>query len=155
MRITRFEDIEAWKKARSLTHELYSLTSQGDFAHDYGLRDQLRRASTSIMSNIAEGFERGGNKEFRQFLSLAKGSAGEVRSQLYIALDVGYLNNGDYQRLSNLVSEVSRLLSGFMHYLAATELKGNKLREYALEEYALEYEVPTGNGTADTTDIEL
>jgi four helix bundle protein len=87
--ISKFEEIEAWCKARLLTKEIYAATSQGEFAHDFALRDQIRRASVSIMSNIAEGFERGGNKEFRQFLFMAKGSAGEVRSQLYIALDIG------------------------------------------------------------------
>lgn len=79
--LERFEDIEAWKKARELTRLIYQVTQIGEFRRDFGLRDQLRRASVSIMSNIAEGFERGGDKEFTQFLALAKASAGEVRSQ--------------------------------------------------------------------------
>ncbi len=149
MTITRFEDIEAWKKARMLTRELYKRTSQGDFARDYGLKDQIRRASTSIMSNIAEGFERGGNREFRQFLSLAKGSAGEVRSQLYIALDVGYLTEDEHQKFASLVVDISRLLSGFMQYLAETELKGSKLREESVE-----YEISNFINPVDVPNIE-
>ncbi len=82
----RFEDIEAWQKARELTREVYAASNTGLFAKDYGLRDQIRRASVSIMSNIAEGFGRGGNKEFIQFLSTAKGSASEVQAQLHVEL---------------------------------------------------------------------
>ena len=80
-----FEDIEAWQRSRALTKSIYKVTSQGTFARDFGLRDQIRKASVSIMSNIAEGFERSGTKEFIQFLATAKGSAGEVRAQLYVA----------------------------------------------------------------------
>jgi len=87
MKIKTFEDIESWKKARALTNEIYKITGAGTFARDFGLKDQIRRASVSILSNIAEGFERGGDKEFSQFLAIAKGSCGEVRAQLYIALD--------------------------------------------------------------------
>lgn len=90
-RLERFEDLEAWKTARELTNSIYQTTASGDFARDFGLRDQIRRASVSVLSNIAEGFERDGNKEFLQFLSLAKGSCGEVRAQLYIALDQRYI----------------------------------------------------------------
>jgi four helix bundle protein len=120
-KIERFEDIEAWKKARVLTNRIYRLTNSGDFSRDFGLRDQIRRASVSIMSNIAEGFERGGgDKEFARYLSIAKGSAGEVRSQLYVALDATYLLQTDFDNLTQLALEVSRLLSGFMQYLNAT-----------------------------------
>ena len=91
-RIERFEDIDAWKKAKELSKAIYEITSKGDFSRDFGLRDQIRRAAVSVVSNIAEGFERGGNKEFRQFLSSAKGSAGEVKAQLHVAFDVKYLN---------------------------------------------------------------
>lgn len=83
----RFEEMDAWKKARGLVNAVYTITSAGEFARDFGLRDQMRRACVSVLSNIAEGFERGGNKEFCQFLATAKGSCGEVRAQLYIALD--------------------------------------------------------------------
>jgi four helix bundle protein len=82
-----FEEIEAWKKARELTKRIYQISSRGPFSKDFGLRDQARRASVSIMSNIAEGYERGGTKEFLQYLSIAKGSVGELRSHLYVALD--------------------------------------------------------------------
>jgi four helix bundle protein len=89
--IEGFEDIQAWKTCRILAREIYQETSRAPLSRDFGFRDQIRRAAVSGMSNIAEGFERGGNKEFHQFLSMAKGSVGEVRSQLYVALDVGYL----------------------------------------------------------------
>ncbi len=86
-KIKQFEDIESWKKARRLTKEIYDATSAGKFVRDFGLKDQIRRAAVSILSNIAEGFERGGDKEFLQFLAVAKGSCGELRAQLYVALD--------------------------------------------------------------------
>jgi four helix bundle protein len=127
--IQKFEDLECWKKARVLTNEIYRLSSQGKFARDFGLRDQMRRAAVSIMSNIAEGFERDGTKEFLQFLATAKGSAGEVRSQLYIALDVGYLELGDHHKLLELSREVSRMIAGFMKYLRSTEVRGAKYRD--------------------------
>src|SRR4030043_671338 len=91
-RIEKFEDLIAWQKARELTKNIYKVTKQGDFFKDFGLRDQIRRASVSIMSNIAEGFERGGRSEFHQFLVIAKGSCAELRSQLYVSLDVGHID---------------------------------------------------------------
>lgn len=119
-KIERFEDIDGWKKARALTNRVYAVTNTGAFARDFGLRDQIRRASVSIMSNIAEGYERGaGDKEFARFLSIAKGSAGEVRAQLYVALDVGYLTRDEFDELTQLATETSRLLSRFMQYLTA------------------------------------
>ena len=126
--IERFEDIEAWKKARELTRLIYEITAKGDFAKDYGLRDQIRRASVSVMSNIAEGFERGGNKEFRQFLSMAKGSAAEVRSQLYVAFDSGYLEEADFRMLYELAEETGRLIGGFMRYIEGSNHKGMKFK---------------------------
>ena len=98
-RLERFEDVDAWKVARELTKSVYQVTAAGEFARDFGLRDQIRRAAVSIPSNIAEGFERGGNKEFLQFLSQAKGSCGEIRAQLYVALDQLYLNDVQFQGL--------------------------------------------------------
>ena len=92
-KIERFEDIEAWKRSRALTKKVYDCTKQRGFEKDFGLKDQIRRSSVSTMSNIAEGFERGGNQEFIQFLATAKGSSGEVRSQLYVALDQGYITH--------------------------------------------------------------
>lgn len=113
----RFEDIEAWKRARSLTLDLYRLTSEGAWAKDFGLRDQIRRASVSVMSNIAEGFARRGDKEFRRFLSIACGSAAEVKSQLYIALDICYVKQVKFDELYGTVDEVLRMLTGLMRYL--------------------------------------
>src|SRR5688572_8671111 len=128
MKIKKFEDLESWKKARKLTNTVYEATAAGNFARDFGLKDQIRRASISILSNIAEGFERGGDKEFLQFLAVAKGSSGEVRAQLYIALDQGYLPRDVFDQLSKNASEISRLISGMMKYLSKSELKGTKYR---------------------------
>ena len=126
--IERFEDIEAWQKARELTRELYAVSNQGSFAKDFGLRDQVRRAAVSVMSNIAEGYERGGNKEFGQFLAHAKGSCGEVRAQLYVALDQGYLDKATSDRLTDMALQISRMLAGLMKYLRNSELKGSKYK---------------------------
>lgn len=126
MTIKRFEEIDAWQKARQLTANIYRATSEGLLARDYGLRDQIRRAAVSSMSNIAEGFERDGNKEFIQFLSMAKGSTGEIRAQLYVALDAGFLNRSQFNELFDQAEEVSRLIAGFMRYLRQSELRGRK-----------------------------
>lgn len=123
-----FEEIEAWKKARELTREIYGVTDTGSFARDFGLRDQIRRASVSIMSNIAEGFEKGGTKEFIQFLSMAKGSAGEARSQLFVALDQKYITQEECDRLISRVLEISRTINGLMTYLKKSNLKGSKYK---------------------------
>ncbi|MDO9070504.1 MAG: four helix bundle protein [Deltaproteobacteria bacterium] len=127
-KIERFEDIEAWKKARELTKIIYEVTAQGKLATDFSLRDQLRRAAVSIMANIAEGFEREGNKEFRQFLATAKGSAGEVKALLYVALDAGLTSSEQFQRVSALADEASRLLAGFLRYLKTSDKKGSKFQ---------------------------
>src|SRR5262245_42999387 len=115
--IRRFEDIDAWKSARQLVSDIYTITSKGAFAKDFGLWDQIRRAAVSVMSNIAEGFERGGDKDFTQFLSLAKVSCGEVRSQLYVALDQKYLSEQQSQTISEQTNRTSKLIAGFMRYL--------------------------------------
>ncbi len=94
--IKRFEDIEAWQKARVLTREIYRTTAMGEFARDFGLKDQIRRAGVSSMSNIAEGFEREGNKEFVQFLSVSKGSTAEINSHLYVALDANFITQPQF-----------------------------------------------------------
>jgi four helix bundle protein len=111
-KIKRFEDLIAWQKARVLTAEIYQITRLGEFARDFGLSGQIQKASVSIMSNIAEGFERGGRGEFHQFLSIAKGSTAEVRSQLYVALDVGYIESSVFQRVMKLAEEVGRIVGG-------------------------------------------
>jgi four helix bundle protein len=128
MKIKKFEDLESWKKSRKLTNTVYEATGTGRFTRDFGLKDQIRRASISIVSNIAEGFERGGDKEFLQFLAVAKGSCGEVRAQLYIAMDQGYLSQDLFERLSNDADEIGRLISGLMKYLNKSEFKGSKYR---------------------------
>lgn len=123
-----FEDIEAWQLSRQLTRSIYEITRQGVFARDFGLKDQIRKASVSIMSNTAEGFERNGTKEFIQFLATAKGSAGEVRAQLYVALDQGYVEQSVFDDLSGSIIKVSRMLSGLISYLNRTNLKGTKFK---------------------------
>ena len=127
--IRRFEDIDAWKKARKLSRRIYRITSAGDFEKDFRFRDQIRAAVISAMSNVAEGFERDGKKEFLQFLSIAKGSVGEVRSQLYVALDIGYIDSEKFDELYQLTLEISRLLSGFIRYLRETPHVGLKFRK--------------------------
>lgn len=116
-RIARFEDIEAWRKARELTKAVYAATSEGPFSRDFGLRDQIRRAAVSVMSNIAEGFERGGDAEFRRFLAISKGSAGEVKAQLYIALDAGLIDKAQFDSLYKTATEAGIIIGGFMRYL--------------------------------------
>jgi len=112
MTINRFEDLIAWQKARQLVAAVYQATGKGTFARDYGLRDQIQRSAVSIMSNIAEGFDRGSRPEFHKFLVIAKGSCAEVRSQLYVALDCGYLDQPDFERLVELAHEVARIVGG-------------------------------------------
>ena len=113
----KFEDIEAWKAARRLTVTIYRLSGTGAFARDYGLVDQIRRATISISSNIAEGFERKTAKSFVQFLFIAKGSAGEVRSQLYAALDLRYLTKEQFDAAKSDVLQVSKMLVSLINYL--------------------------------------
>ena len=127
-KIERFEDIIAWQKARILTKEIYASTKIGQFAKDFGLKGQIQRASVSSMANIAEGFERGGDKELIQFLSTAKGSSGEVKSHLYVALDQDYVSSKTFDQLYAKADEVSRLISGFMTYLTASQLRGHKFK---------------------------
>lgn len=105
----RFEDIEAWKKAREATRQIYALTKSGEFTKDHGLHDQIRRASVSAMANIAEGFGRNSDKEFANFLNIAIGSAVEVQSHLYVALDQHYLEQKTFDEVYSLLSEISRM----------------------------------------------
>ena len=111
-RIDKFEDLIAWQKARELTKEVYQISQQGAFAKDFGLSGQIQRASVSIMSNIAEGFERGGRGEFHQFLSVAKASCAEVRSLLYVALDIKYINKAEFRKIMDKAEEVGRIVGG-------------------------------------------
>jgi four helix bundle protein len=124
----RFEEIEAWQFSRELAKQIYEATKQGPFAHDYGLKDQIQRAAVSIMSNIAEGFERGGNKEFMNFLGIAKGSCGEVRSQLYVALDQGYIDQAQFEGLVQICIRVSVMLQAFITSLRNSDFKGPRYK---------------------------
>jgi four helix bundle protein len=111
-KIQRFEDFIAWQKARTLTASVYQVTNQGGFARDYGLRDQIRRSAVSVMANIAEGFERSGASQFQHFLAVAKASCAELRSHLYVALDVGYLDQAHFERLITQAVEVGHIVGG-------------------------------------------
>ena len=111
-KIEKFEDFIAWQKARKLTRQIYKATNLPAFSRDFGLKDQIRRAAVSIMSNIAEGFERGRPSEFHQFLSIAKGSCAELRSQLYVAFDAGYVNELQFRELMFDATETGQVIGG-------------------------------------------
>jgi four helix bundle protein len=119
----KFEDLEIWENGRKLAADLYRVSGSGALARDFGLRDQLRRAAVSVVSNIAEGFERGSTKEFAHFLYLAKGSSGELRSQLYIAFDLGYLLEAELKMLLGAAQALFRQLAAFIRYLEQTPLR--------------------------------
>ena len=118
--INRFEEIKAWQKARELPAGIYELTKSGEFAKDYALRDQIRRAAISVMSNLAEGFERSSRQEFHQFLSIAKGSCAEVRSQLYTALDAGLIDQQEHSKAMACAESVANLIGAFRSSVART-----------------------------------
>ena len=113
----RFEELEVWQRSKELTNLIYKCSSDGAFARDFGLRDQMRRAAVSIMSNIAEGFESQTQSMFIQYLGRAKGSAGEVRAQLYIAKDQGYISGDDFNSLFSIAEICSKQLARFIQYL--------------------------------------
>ncbi|MBA9073305.1 four helix bundle protein [Flavobacterium gossypii] len=113
-----FEEINSWQKSRIFNKKVYLITENESFKKDFDLARQIRRASVSISSNIAEGFERNTDKEFIYFLYVAKASAGEVRSQLYLALDLNYITKQDFEELLFEITEISKLLSGFIKYLS-------------------------------------
>jgi four helix bundle protein len=117
MNIERFEDIEAWQKARELAKAIYAITNEGNFARDFGLRDQIQRAAVSVMSNIAEGFDRGSNRELVQYLFIAKASAAEVQAQLYVALDAKYIDQTTFEKTYDLTKRTGQLIGGFIRYL--------------------------------------
>ena len=124
----KFEEIECWKKARELTRRVYELSGKASFGRDFGLRDQIRRVAVSIMSNIAEGYDRSARGEFIQFLATAKGSAAEVRSQLYVAVDQGHIGESDFTEVSALAAETGRMVGGLMNYLRGSRYKGTKYK---------------------------
>jgi four helix bundle protein len=127
-KVERFEDLKVWQLARELCKEIHKLTMKDSFSKDFKLVGQIKGSSGSIMDNIAEGFERDGNKEFIQFLSISKGSCGETRSQLYRAIDNGYISQEEFDAVYERSMEASKMLKGFMNYLKDSELKGNKFK---------------------------
>lgn len=126
--IHRFEDLEVWQKAREICKYIFILTCRDPFSKDYSLKDQIKRSSGSVMDNIAEGFERGGNKEFTNFLTISKGSLGEVRSQTYRAFDYGYITIENLDHLLNETSSLTERLGKFISYLRNSEFKGVKFK---------------------------
>lgn len=125
-KVERFEDLEIWIQARELCKLIFSVTNSEAFKKDYKFCNQIRTSSGSIMDNIAEGFERGGNKEFIQFLFIAKGSCGETRSQLFRGLDFQYLSNKEHAILCEKTITLSKKISSFITYLKSSSLKGSK-----------------------------
>jgi four helix bundle protein len=113
----QFEELGVWQDARQLVSDIYKIANQGAFRHDFSLRDQITWAATSTMSNIAEGFERGSRREFVQFLNIAKGSSGEVRSQLYVALDQGFIDESAFEACKRSALKLSRRIAKFICYL--------------------------------------
>lgn len=127
--INRFEEIISWKEARELNSIIKKLIIEKKFNQNYSLINQIERSAGSIMDNIAEGFERGGNKEFIQFLFISKGSCGELRSQMYRAVDAGYLDLNEFECISDRCMRISRLIKKLIDYLKQTEIKGHKYKK--------------------------
>ncbi|HLP14470.1 MAG TPA: four helix bundle protein [Flavobacteriales bacterium] len=128
-KIKRFEDFDFWQRARALNQEIYKIMNYEGLSKDYKLKEQMNGSSGSIMDNIAEGFERDGSKEFKNFLGYSKGSAGELKSQLYRALDRNYITKEEFDKLYDETDQMGRMIGGFMNYLKITEFKGNKFKE--------------------------
>ncbi|WP_309384933.1 four helix bundle protein [Cerasicoccus frondis] len=135
-----FEDIDAWQKARVLTRDVYAVTSNGVAAKDFGLRDQIQRSAVSVMSNIAEGFGRGGNREFSQFLHVARASLAELKSQLYVMLDVNYMEQETFNSLYQQASQIEVRINGLIKHLRSSDIRGAKFEVREPEE--LEFAQP-------------
>lgn len=127
-KILRFEDLEIWQLARELCNDIYEIAQNSDLKTDYKLYNQIDGSSGSIMDNIAEGFERNGNKEFIQFLSISKGSCGETRSQLYRVFDRSYISKDKFEETKNKTIVLSKKISSFMTYLSKSDYKGSKYK---------------------------
>lgn len=127
--IHRFEDLDVWKESRKLSLMIFELTLKGDFAKDFKFRDQIRSAAGSVMDNIAEGFERSSRLEFINFLSISKGSCGEIKSQTYRALDQRYILQSELDNLYKRYDKLSADIAGFMNYLNRTTIKGQKFKD--------------------------
>ena len=126
--INRFEDLEIWKEARRLAKEIHLISIETELKSDFKFKNQIKDSSGSVMDNIAEGFERDGNLEFRQFLSIAKGSAGETRSQLYRVFDFEYISEQKFEVLKTDYENLSGKIKNFITYLNKKEFKGNKFQ---------------------------
>jgi four helix bundle protein len=132
--VNSFEELEVWKRARELSADIYWKTKNGPFESDFSLKDQINRASGSVSDNIAEGFERNGNGEFGYFLTIAKGSVGEVRSQLYRALDRKYIAEVEFEALREKAISLSKMISALRSSLRESGMKGSRFRKRDLEE---------------------
>jgi four helix bundle protein len=119
MKINRFEELEIWKLSLKITRDIYDITAKKEFSKDFGLRDQIRRAIVSVGSNIVEGFEKNNNNEFIRFLKMSKGSVGEVRNQLHIALAVNYITQGEFDSIYGETEILGKQIGGFISYLEA------------------------------------
>ncbi len=147
MKVRYFEDLKIWKDSRELVKNIYDISKNENFSKDYGLKDQLRRAFVSIMSNIAEGYKRGRNQEFIHFLYIAEASCAEVRCQLYVAYDQGYIEMDQFDNLNNFAKKLSVMISNFIKYLKRSGMKGEKFKpekiksiKEELEELLKQYE---------------
>lgn len=129
MTIEKFEDLEIWQEARILSKVIFQMTQKKPFRNDFKLKNQIKGASGSIMDNIAEGFERGGNREFVQFLSIARGSCGETRSQLYRAYDYEYIRKEELREVLKRCIKLSKKISSFMNYLKMSKYDGSKYKQ--------------------------
>jgi four helix bundle protein len=134
MTVKRFEELDAWQLGRQLTRSIYSLTRKREFSRDYGLKDQIQRAATSTMTNVAEGFERGGNREFARFVLIARGSSGEVRSLLYVARDNGYINEEEFGAAYSLCVRTSQVLWGLVCMLRRSPERATGRTRYSSDE---------------------